>query len=92
MPSAFAITSLHVCRKAGERKDGKVVTAADIEIVPAGQITDLSDDDFKAFEKAGAVRKPSKVDRAMAEDGEDLEAVEAVAGKATAATQVRTAR
>nr|USU31110.1 hypothetical protein NG677_17430 [Methylobacterium sp. OTU13CASTA1] len=92
MPSAFAITSLHVCRKAGERKDGKVIAAADIEIVPAGQITELSDDDFKAFEKAGAVRKPSKVDRAMAEDGEDLEAVEAAAGKATAATQVRTTR
>ena len=91
MPSAFAITSLHVCRKAGERKDGKV-SAAEVEIVPAGQIADLSDDDFKAFEKAGAVRKPSKMDRAMADTDDEPEAVETVAGKAVASTQVKHAR
>lgn len=92
MPSAFAITSLHVCRKAGEKKDGKMVSAAEVEIVPAGQITDLSDDDFKVFEKAGAVRKPSKMDRAMAEGDDEPEAVETAAGKAAASAQVKPTR
>lgn len=92
MPSAFAITSLHVCRKAGEKKDGKMVSAAEVEIVLAGQITDLSDDDFKAFEKAGAVRKPSKMDRAMADGDDEPEAVETAAGKAAASAPVKPTR
>lgn len=92
MPSAFAIRTLHVCRKAGEVKDGKVVSAAEVEIVPAGQIADLSDDDFKAFEKAGAVRRPSKMDRAMAEGDDEPEAIETAAGKATASAPVKVGR
>lgn len=92
MPSAFAIRTLHVCRKAGVVNPDKTVSAAEVEIVPAGQIADLTDDDFKSFEKAGAARRPSKMDRAMAEGDDEPEAIETAAGKATASAPVRVGR
>jgi len=82
MADAFAITTLHVCRSPGEMKDGKVTKEAQVEIVPAGQITDLSDADYAAFEKAGAVRRPNKVDKAIAADDEDPDAVQVAAAGA----------
>lgn len=87
MAQAFAITTLHVCRKKPTMSpEGRVLTPPEIEVVPAGSIVDVSDDDFKAFEKAGAVRRPTKVDRAMADEDDEPDQVEAAAGKATAAT------
>lgn len=83
MAHAFAITTLHVCRKPAEMKDGQLVTAPEIEVVPAGKITDLSEKDFDAFAAAGAVRRPTKMDRAMADGDEEPEAVETAAGRAT---------
>lgn len=81
MAQAFAIATLHVCRTPAEVRDGKVVTQAKVETVAAGHITDLSDSDFKAFEKAGAVRRPTKMDRAMAEGEDEPEAVETAVGR-----------
>ncbi|MRI54077.1 hypothetical protein D8770_08940 [Methylobacterium sp. DB1607] len=81
MAQAFAIASLHVRRAAPEVRDGKVVTSGKIEVVPAGAITDLSDEDFKTFEAAGAVRRPTKMDRAMAEGDDAPEAVETAVGR-----------
>ncbi|MCC0808586.1 hypothetical protein FPV16_20645 [Methylobacterium sp. W2] len=89
MAQAFAIATLHVCRKRAEMKDGKVVTPADIEVVPAGKIADISDEDFKVFEKAGAARRPTRMDRAMSEGEEEPEAVETAAGRVTAAKPAR---
>lgn len=81
MAQAFAIASLHVRRAAPEVRDGKVVTSGKIEVVPAGAITDLSDEDFKTFEAAGAVRRPTKMDRAMAEGDDAPEAADTAVGR-----------
>ncbi|SOR26814.1 protein of unknown function [Methylorubrum extorquens] len=89
MAQAFAIASLHVRRSAPEVRDGKVVVPGKVEVVPAGAITDLSDEDFKIFEAAGAVRRPSKMDRAMAEGDDAPEAVETAVGRPVPAKQAR---
>ncbi|MGA0595403.1 hypothetical protein [Enterovirga sp. CN4-39] len=82
MAQAFAITTLHVCRKPAEMKDGTVVKPPEIEVVPAGAITDLTDEDFEAFSAAGAARRPTKVDRAKVEDEAEPARVEASPARA----------
>lgn len=80
MVQAFAVGTLHVCRKAAVKEAGRLITPPEIEVVPAGAITELPDDDFKTFEAAGAARRPSKVDKAVAE-GEDSPALAATAAR-----------
>jgi hypothetical protein len=68
MVQALALNTIHVCREPGERKDGKVTKKPVIDIVEAGKIVDLSQEQFDEFEAGGAVRKATKVDQAVAAD------------------------
>lgn len=72
MGQAYALSTLHLCRKPAETNaDGKVIKAPEIEIVPAGKIVDVSDEDFKAFAENGHARRPTREDRARAGAGEE---------------------
>jgi hypothetical protein len=71
MVQAFALNTIHVCREAGETKDGKVTKKPKIDVVAAGEITDLPQDQFDTFEAAGAVRKPTKAELAAASADDD---------------------
>jgi hypothetical protein len=91
MVQALALNTIHVCREPGETKDGKVVKKPKIDVVSAGSITDLSDEQFSEFEAAGAVRKATKVDRAMADDDGHVD-VDPASEPARAAAESKTAR
>lgn len=72
MVQAFALKTIHVCKEAGEMSADRksVVKPAKVDVVQAGKIVELSRGDFDDFEKAGAVRRATKVDMAAAdEDG-----------------------
>lgn len=65
MAKAFAINTVTICTKPGERgPDGKTVTPAVLEDKLPGTIFDCSDEDFEIFEAAGAVRKPTRAEMA----------------------------
>lgn len=63
MAKAFAINTVTVCVKPGERgPDGKTISAAVLEDKLPGTIFECDDEDYEAFEAAGAVRKPTKAE------------------------------
>lgn len=67
MARAFALNTVNICTKPGERgPDGKTVKQAVIETKLPGAVFDCSEDDFAAFEAAGAVRRPTKAEEAEA--------------------------
>lgn len=67
MVKAYAINTVTICTKPGERSaDGRTSKPAVLEDKPAGTVFDCPDDDYEAFEAAGAVRKPTKAELAEA--------------------------
>jgi hypothetical protein len=71
MVQAFALNTIHVCREPGETKDGKVTKKPKIDVVLAGKIVDLTQDQYDEFEMAGAVRKASRAEVLAASEQED---------------------
>jgi hypothetical protein len=63
MTKAFAINTVTVCVKPGERgPDGKTISAAVLEDKLPGTIFECDDEDYEAFEALGAVRKPTRAE------------------------------
>lgn len=73
MVKAYAINTVTICAKPGERgPDGKTVTPAVLEDKLPGSVFECSDEDFDAFEAAGAVRKPTRAELGEAKAAEPV--------------------